>query len=114
MWNKITSVFSNKNSAPQQQANNMNYSGNSNVNFQQQYIPGGHHQVGAGVQLLKPADKNKKVVAVIVTFCSGSSYDHLFTSVEQKAEEGTQVLVYACSSTAVHEIYTAFNTESKN
>lgn len=41
-------------------------------------------------------DKEKKIVAVIVTFMSGASYDHLFTSVEQKAEEGTQVLVYAC------------------
>ena len=41
------------------------------------------------------------MVAVIVTFSSGSSYDHLFTSVEQKAEEGTQVLVYSCQSAAV-------------
>ena len=122
MWNKITSVFSNKNNAQQQQQANFqgynNNSNNINVNFtyqqQEQIVPGGHHQVGGGVQLLKPLEKDKKVVAVIVTFCSGSSYDHLFTSIEQKAEEGTQVLVYACNSTAVKDIYAAFTTESKN
>lgn len=33
----------------------------------------------------KPEDKEKKTVAVIITFCNGGSYDPLFTSVEQKA-----------------------------
>lgn len=66
------------------------------------------------MNLLKEVDKEKKVVAVIVSFCSGSTYDHLFTSVEQKAEEGTQVLVYACNSSAVKEICEAFKAESKN
>ena len=35
----------------------------------------------AGVRLLKKIDAEKKVVAVIVSFVNGSSYDHLFTSV---------------------------------
>lgn len=42
--------------------------------------------MSGSVTLLKPADKNKKVVAVIVSFVSGSTYDSLFTSVEQKVE----------------------------
>ena len=36
-------------------------------------------------------DKSKKTVAVIVTFCSGGSYDSLFTSIQQKALDGTKV-----------------------
>ena len=43
---------------------------------------------------------------------NGSSYDHLFTSVEQKAEEGTQVLVYSCNSNTVSYIVQAFNNEA--
>lgn len=58
--------------------------------------------------MLRAVDKNKKVVAVIATFVSGQTYDNLFTSVEQKAEEGTQVLVYACSSQSVKAISSAF------
>ena len=34
---------------------------------------------------------------MIVTFCAESSYDNLFSSVEQQSEEGTKVLVYKCS-----------------
>ena len=36
-------------------------------------------------------DKNKKTVAVIVTFSNGGSYDKLFTSIKQKALDGTKV-----------------------
>ena len=36
-------------------------------------------------------DENKKTVAVIVTFCGGCSYDNLFTSIKQKAIDGTKV-----------------------
>ena len=46
----------------------------------------------------KEEDKGKKVVAMIVTFVNGCTYDSLFTSVEQKSPEGTRVLVYSCSS----------------
>ena len=35
----------------------------------------------SNVRLLRELDQEKKVVAVIVTFVNGSSYDHLFTSV---------------------------------
>ena len=59
------------------------------------------HQQGASIRLMKPIDREKNVVAVIVTFVNGSSYDHLFTTVEQQAEEGTQVLVYSASSSSV-------------
>ena len=45
-----------------------------------------------------PEDENKKTVAVIVTFCSGGSYDQLFTSIKQKAIDGTKVQVYGCPS----------------
>jgi uncharacterized protein YheU (UPF0270 family) len=30
------------------------------------------------------------------------SYDQLFTQVQQKTLEGTQVLVYSCSSDSIH------------
>ena len=62
----------------------------------------------ASVKLLKAVDKEKKIVAVIVSFVSSNSYDHLFTSVEQQAEEGTQVLVYSVSSNSVKMILEAF------
>ena len=55
--------------------------------------------------MLKEKDPEKKVVAVIISFCNGASYDELFTTVEQKSLEGTQVLVYACGAGAVTEIY---------
>lgn len=72
-----------------------------------------HEGDNGGVRLLKKLEENKKVVAVIVTFVNGSSYDHLFTSVEQQAEEGTQVLVYAASSSSVGQILEGFQQESK-
>ena len=49
---------------------------------------------------------------MIVTFVNGSSYDHLFSSMEQKAEEGTQVLVYSCNSNSVSAILNGFNNET--
>ena len=63
------------------------------------YLGGGMGSV-TGLKLLNQTKENeeKKVVAVIVSFVSGSSYDNLFTTVEQKSEEGTKVLVYACQS----------------
>lgn len=53
----------------------------------------GSQAVGGSIRLLneKEEDKGKKVVAVIVTFCTGGSYDSLFTTVEQKSMEGTKV-----------------------
>lgn len=60
------------------------------------------------VTLLQPLDKEKKVVAVIISFVSGSTYDSLFTSVQQKVEEGTQVLVYSCHSGSLKDIDAGF------
>ena len=56
----------------------------------------------------KPEDRGKKTVAVIVTFCNGCSYDSLFTTVQQKALEGTKVEVYACSSAYLINLIKAF------
>lgn len=66
--------------------------------------------VGGSISLLneKEEDKGKKVVAVIVTFCTGGSYDSLFTTVEQKSMEGTKVEVYACESNYLAELVNAF------
>ena len=41
----------------------------------------GYGMTGDDLTLLKPRDENKKVVAIIVSFCSGMTYDNLFTSV---------------------------------
>lgn len=49
---------------------------------------------------------------MIVTFCSGSSYDHLFGSVEQKVAPDSQVLVYQCESASVGLILKAFRGEA--
>lgn len=38
-------------------------------------------KVQTDIKLVKEVDKEKKIVAVIVSFMSGSSYDNLFTSV---------------------------------
>ena len=57
----------------------------------------------------KPDSKEKKTVAVIVTFCSGNSYDRLFSTIEQKAMEGTKVEVYACDSLYLEKLINAFD-----
>jgi hypothetical protein len=41
--------------------------------------------------LLGEPDDNKKTVAVIVSFRNDTSYDELFTTVQQKTIEGTKV-----------------------
>jgi len=41
--------------------------------------------------------EDKNIVGMVVTMCSGSTYDGVFTSVEQKAGEGERVAVYSCS-----------------
>lgn len=51
---------------------------------------------------------------MIVSFVNGSSYDHLFTSVEQKSEEGTKVLVYACSSAYLPKLLLMFEEKAEN
>lgn len=62
----------------------------------------------------KEEDKGKKVVAVIVTFCTGGSYDSLFTTVEQKSMEGTKVEVYSCDSNYLAELVKAFEGKPKD
>lgn len=71
---------------------------------------------GGSIRLLneKEEDKGKKVVAVIVTFCTGGSYDSLFTTVEQKSMEGTKVEVYACDSNYLAELVNAFEGKPKD
>jgi hypothetical protein len=55
-------------------------------------------------RLLNVKDPTKQIAAIIVTFCNGQSYDQLFTSVEQKTMEGTQVLVYSCKAQSIQFI----------
>jgi hypothetical protein len=62
----------------------------------------------------KPEDKDKKVVAIIVTFSSGSTYDHIFASVEQKSLEGTKVLVYRCHSNHISKLLDAFDGKEQD
>lgn len=64
-------------------------------------------QEGPHIQLLNKneEDKDKKVVAVIVSFVAMSTYDNLFTSVQQKSLEGTKVLVYSCTSDSFDVIF---------
>lgn len=64
--------------------------------------------MASSIRLLKEKEPNKKVVAVIVSFCSHMSYDQLFTEVQQKTMEGTQVLVYACNSESIKALIEAF------
>ena len=49
------------------------------------------------------ADKKEKLklAAVIITICDGSTYDNLFSSVEQDANAGTRVAVYAAKKTDI-------------
>ena len=69
-----------------------------------------HNHVSKGLRIIndKPDDNEKKTVAVIVTFCNAGSYDPLFTTVEQKALEGTKVEVYACDSFYIENMINAF------
>jgi hypothetical protein len=103
-------MSSNKNWVPQQQAV---FNSNNYPQQQSQFVaygpallyPGAVNSGQNGVpsiRLLKEKEANKKVVAIIVTFCSCMSYDQLFTQVQQKTLEGTQVLVYSCSSDSIH------------
>ena len=48
------------------------------------------------------------MVAVIVSFVAGSTYDELFTTVEQKSQEGTKVLVYSCGASYIPKMIEAF------
>ena len=66
-------------------------------------------QQNSSVRVLKKLEEKNKLLAVIVTFVNGVTYDHLFTSVEQQAEEGTQVLVYSANSSAVGNILKGFH-----
>lgn len=93
--------------------NQMQYPIQGGVQVQPPIIIGGNYgsdHLSPTIKLLndKEQDKNKEVVAVIVTFHTGGSYDHLFTSVEQKSLEGTRVLVYEASSHYINNLVKAF------
>ena len=49
-----------------------------------------------------------------MTFVAGSSYDELFSHYQQKATEGTQVLVYAAYSYDIDTIYQALLKNGDN
>ena len=62
----------------------------------------------------KEEDKEKKVVAVIISFAAGSTYDELFTTVEQKSMEGTKVLVYSAGAGYIEKIIQAFSGDPQD
>jgi len=83
------------------------------MQYQQQQLPqccGGQHQRrGPRAQGLiqevtfgeGSSKKEEEVVGLVVTMCSGSTYDGVFKSVKQKAGEGERVAIYSvhdCSS----------------
>ena len=49
-------------------------------NYQQMIVQPAAHNLG-GLRLLKAKENLKKTVAIIISFCGGSTYDNLFTSV---------------------------------
>lgn len=51
---------------------------------------------------------------MIVSFVCNSTYDNLFTSVEQKSDEGTKVLVYSCSSSYLPNLIKMFEGAPTN
>ena len=59
--------------------------------------------IDKGATLLNDSEENKqkKAVAIIITFVCHSTYDNLFTTVEQKSEEGTEVSVYSVASNCI-------------
>ena len=57
----------------------------------------------------EPEDQNKKTVAVVVTINHNMSFDKLFTSVKQKAADGTKVEVYSCNSFYLDSLIQAFD-----
>jgi len=70
-----------------------------------------------GIKLIGKDDKeymHKKTAAIIVSICNGSSYDALFTSVQQKSQEGTKTLVYSVSGDSVNKLIEGFEGKSKD
>jgi len=56
--------------------------------------------------------ENEMLVAVVVSICSGSSYDPLFSQVPQLAGEGQRVATYAVSESSLPFIAGAFNGQT--
>lgn len=50
----------------------------NNCSLNEQYYFNGGDE---GLRLIQPYDKEKKIAAIIVSFCGGGSYDELFTTV---------------------------------
>jgi hypothetical protein len=48
-----------------------------------------------------PSEKDLPVISLIITLCSGSSYDELFTKIQQKAPEGGRISVYSVDLASV-------------
>ena len=69
-----------------------------------------------GITLLNDSEENKqkKAVAIIFSFVCKGSYDNLFTTVEQKSEEGTKVLTYSCSHYYIANLTLLFEGKPHN
>jgi len=64
-------------------------------------------QFGAKPAALSTTDeppKELKLAAVIITICDGSTYDALFSSVEQDSGEGSRVAVYQCACSDIADL----------
>lgn len=56
----------------------------------------------------------KKTVAIIVSIHSSITFDELFTSKQQKSQEGTKTLVYSVHASAVGKLIEGFEGTSKD
>lgn len=78
---------------------------------------GGQGDMGSTIALIGQNDKefmNKKTAAIIISIHSGQTYDGLFTTVQQKSQEGTKTLVYSAGANSVGKLIEGFEGKSKD
>ena len=96
----------------QNNMSNMNSMNMNSMNMNSMYMNSfSPFSTSSSIQLLnnKEEDKDKKVVAVIITIANGVTYDNLFTSVQQQSQEGTKVQVYSCQAGYIEKLISAFD-----
>lgn len=88
--------------------------------YQQPAVYGGYGDqgdMGSTIALIGQNDKefmNKKTAAIIISIHSGQTYDGLFTTVQQKSQEGTKTLVYSAGANSVGKLIEGFEGKSKD
>jgi hypothetical protein len=58
-----------------------------------------------------PSEKDLPVLSLIITLSSGSSYDELFTRIQQKAPEGGRISVYSVELASVERLTEILNNQ---